>query len=747
LAFPPRRLITYLLSFAVLCCSCGSLPLSSERPPSSAVPASYCVALNVPSVPGLRHLPKPYLGIYLASAKSDETVRDCKESDFIQVAGVIGGSPADEAGLVQKDIILSVNGVSTCRDKDSIFTSFRKMIERQGIGAEVMMDVMRGGRNLSLTAKLKEAPVRLRPEAVHAEIGGCSGPSLLEKALRAGDGLTEFSDIVDELYRRTNMVHNPGWSGNDEPGSLQLSETTYLMRHPLACGEVAKELSLRLVSPLYEEDWKAAEAVGTAAGLLDVRLPRSGVPGEITFPGLLRAMEETKEGIEGVLSGLGPEEKDLLRRKALRPWDDDEWKKVLEISLKFDRREFLSACSPLLSFLTRDNLSLLKEDLTRRFGHNEGPVLFESTTAVGKVIVGGPGPNTYTGDAALILDLGGDDLYLNNAGGARPDMPAALVVDWEGNDRYISKESFSQGAGVLGVGFLLDLSGNDTFVSLDGSQGAGFFGLGLLYHGGGDSVYDARSFSQGAGQMGIGLIMGGKGNDLYSCSHDGQGLGLFGGEGILIDEAGDDRLGGAEPDFRDPLKSTVSMGQGFGKGVRPENGTYGVPGGIGVLIDEMGDDTYLADYFAQGSSYYYATGILDDMAGNDRYIAGRYAQGAGIHSSAGVLIDRTGDDSYYASTGVAQGVGHDYGVGFFEDDAGNDNYWGGTLVQAAATGGSIGVFLDGEGKDRYSYLGKGGGFAAGAGSMAVEFTSGHADDAKAGERGGISIRLDIKKED
>jgi hypothetical protein len=737
------------LPFFVFSLSCSSLPLSSEKSLSFQGPLSYCGLLYVPAVTRADAPPKPYLGIYLATKKWEGPVTDCTDGNFIQAAGVISGSPADEAGIREEDIILSVNGVPTCRYQGSIITSFKKMIEHQEIGSSVIMEVMRGGEKLSLSATVREAPTHNQQEALHPDIGVCNAPSLLENALRDRSGIAVFDSVIDGLFQRTNTVHNPGWSYEKESNPLQLKETTYLMRHPLASGAVAKEMTLQLVSPLHERNWGLEETVRKAAGLIDVDLPHSEPPEEITFPGLLRTMEETKRRVEHSLSRLRPEEKALLQEKALNPWDDDRWNTVLELSMKFDRRELLSAFSPLLFFLTRDNLSFLKEDLIKRFGHNKGPILFEAMTPIGKVIVGGPGSNVYTEDAALILDLGGDDLYLNNAGGTRPGMPLALVIDWEGNDRYITKESFSQGAGVLGGGFLIDLAGNDVFVSLDGSQGAGFFGMGFLYHGGGNSVYDARSFSQGTGQMGIGLLLGREGNDLYLCSHHGQGLGLFGGAGILIDKAGDDyyRMGGSEPDFRDPSRSTVSMGQGFGEGIRPEKVKYGVPGGIGMLIDEGGADTYIADYFAQGSSYYYGVGILNDMAGNDRYISGRYAQGAGIHSSVGVFIDQAGDDFYYASFGVAQGMGHDYGVGYFEDSQGDDSYWGGTLVQGATTGGSLGVFIDGGGKDLYQCRDRGQGFAAEADSIAIMMTPGPAGELKTPDQGKLSVRLGLKYSD
>jgi hypothetical protein len=182
---------------------------------------------------------------------------------------------------------------------------------------------------------------------------------------------------------------------------------------------------------------------------------------------------------------------------------------------------------------------------------------------------------------------------------------------------------------------------------------------------------------------------------------------------------------GAEADFRDPERATQSFGQGFGLGVRSEKDNHGVPGGIGMLVDKESDDTYLADYFAQGASYYYGLGILEDRSGNDQYISGRYSQGAGIHSSVGVLIDRQGNDFYYSSFGVAQGMGYDFSVGYFEDERGDDRYKGGTLVQGAATNGGIGIFI---GNGERSNSG-GGGYTGEENTMGILIQKGHTVDA------------------
>jgi hypothetical protein len=736
-----KKLYFYIF-LTVFILSCNGQFLSSQKsiPPTGSF--SYCDLLNMPSEPYPTIEPKPYLGIYLASKELEQSILPCKENIFIQVAGVINETSAAKAGLEKDDIILSFNGNPTCNDSEHIIPSFKKMVEQQKIGALVTMDILRNSQKFSLTATLKEMPTHEQQEAEHPEIGKCLGQtSMIKNTLCAQDVLPLFNNIVGELYKRSNIVHNPVLAYEKKLHPLQLKEVTYIMRHPLAAGEVAKELLLRLNTPLHENNLQTGDIIQKAASLIDIDLSLSGSTAEVSFLALLKIMEETKNRLEEALSNLTSEEKNLLRERALNPWDDSQWNTVLEISTKIDRSRLFNAFSPLLNFLMRDNLSLLKDDLIKRFGHSKGPILYETMTPIGKVIVGGQGSNVYTEDAALILDLGGDDLYLNNAGGTRPGMPVALVIDWGGNNRYISKENFSQGAGVLGGGFLIDLGGNATFVSLDGSQGAGLWGIGFLYHGDGNGVYSARKFSQGTGQMGLGLMVNEKGDSRYLCSYKGQGLGSFGGAGILIDKAGNDyyQLGGLEPDFRDPSKSTQSLGQGFGLGVRPEKDSNGVPGGIGMLIDDEGNDTYIADYFSQGASHYYGLGILNDMAGDDQYISGRYAQGAGIHSSVGVLIDQKGNDFYYSSYGVAQGMGHDFSVGFFEDDGGDDRFWGGTLVQGAATNGSLGIFIDLQGNDQHTYISRGQAYAEDENSMGIMICKGSKNDT-------ATIKIGIKNE-
>lgn len=707
----------------------------------------YCNLLHVPEKQ-LSYKPRTFLGITFSpiDLESPPSTYNCNK--FIQVESVLNETPAMKAGLKERDIILSVNDSPPCAENEDITMSFRKMIEGQKAGSTARIEILRGKERFSVSAELEEMPYHRWPEANHSFSKECSGqPSMLETALKSKSARPLLENILTGLNQQSDAVYNPGWYHKNLLNPFQLKEVTYMLRHPLQAGEVGKRLSQRLLELTDKDDWAMPGIVMNLAYLLDIELPPSFEGTEITFPNLVSAMTETNNRVELSLQHLSSEERALLRDKALKPWDSGQWNDILDIALKIDLKSLLGAFNPVLHFITNNNLQVLKKDIIARFGHQQKALLFEEMTPFGKVIVGGEGPNVYNEDAALILDLGGDDVYLNNAGGTRPGMNVSLVVDWEGNDIYLSKDNFSQGSGVLGGGFLIDLSGKDAFNSLDGSQGAGLFGIGLLYHKGGNSSFNSRSFSQGVGQMGIGCLWNGSGDDVYISSEYGQALGLFRGAGILIDMSGNDyyRLGGLEPDFRDPLKSTVSMGQGFGEGIRADKGKYGVSGGIGILIEKQGDDTYIADYFAQGASYYYGAGILNDMSGNDRYISGRYAQGAGIHSTVGVFIDLKGNDFYYASYGVAQGIGHDYGVGYFEDSQGNDRYIGGTLVQGAATHGGIGIMTDLNGDDNYFCRESGQAFAQDDECMGIMIDTEPGNDVSSLHRIPEAVRIGIKK--
>ncbi|MBI4712625.1 MAG: hypothetical protein HY762_04900 [Planctomycetes bacterium] len=372
---------------------------------------------------------------------------------------------------------------------------------------------------------------------------------------------------------------------------------------------------------------------------------------------------------------------------------DPEQKEGLKLTLKVNYGALYQA-GMLVASAVDDAIEMLTTD-EHRFTEMNKDIVFSAETPYGLVVIGGIGNNTYNDDAMLIIDLGGDDRYLNRAGGVigvnRP--LTSIVIDLGGNDYYSSERKFSQGSALFGIGILADLGGKDVYQAGHYSQGCGIFGIGMLWDKGiGNDDFSAGIFCQGAG--------------------------------ALVDKAGDDYYLSAGTIQND---RPYSMSQGFGQGQRPI-----ASGGIGTLIDSAGNDHYSAYFYAQGCAYWYGLGILIDNAGNDRYDAQVYAQGCGIHLSTGVLIDRSGSDFYNCTYGGnAQGAAHDLAVGILIDKNGRDTYIGCGNNQGSAITNAFALFIDGEGDDLYYTTPKGGqgwgGAARGYGSIGLFIDEGGND--------------------
>jgi hypothetical protein len=330
----------------------------------------------------------------------------------------------------------------------------------------------------------------------------------------------------------------------------------------------------------------------------------------------------------------------------------------------------------------------------------EGGVVYTGMTRWGRAVIGGPNDNTYHGDFAIIVDLGGDDRYYSRSGGAVGYLgsPLSAVVDLEGDDLYSSDKIFSMGSAVFGVGALMDVRGDDTYRATHYSFGTGVYGVGMMYDGSGDDLYDGGFCVQGAGNFGYGLQIDMEGSDTYRSHNWAQGFGSVWGHGLLADYGGSDIYYAGGRYIHHPLlpHDHRSFAQGFGMGWRPYAG-----GGVGLLYDKNGNDFYNAEVFAQATSYWYSVGMLLDRAGSDRYLAAQYAQASGIHLAVGILVDSDGDDHYVSKYGPGQGEGHDFAVGVLLDKHGEDSYCmsGG---QGIGLTNSVGIFIDCEGKDTYA---------------------------------------------
>ncbi len=418
---------------------------------------------------------------------------------------------------------------------------------------------------------------------------------------------------------------------------------------------------------------------------------------------LLDAIYSANITIAAIRDKISPEEMELLKKyvypHSCKTRDSGEQtgelsglkglRQAIGIAGSVDRKGMLEAGLTIVRALAKAR-ELLKE----KHVWQDNVSSFSLMTDLGLVKVGATGSDVHEEHAALIIDLGGNDLYKGKVASGT-DGSCSLVLDLEGNDVYLGQEH-TQASGVWGIGILFDLGGNDLYTAGGCSQGAGLFGMGLLMDAGGRDSYIGTRFVQAASSWGWGGLIDLDGEDTYQCEHSGQAYSETLGISSLCDLKGNDKYisGSGAPDPRETDMSQ-SFSQGFSVGMRNV-----AAGGFALLADKSGNDFYQCQYFGQGASYWMGIGILYDENGKDTYIARRYAQGAGIHFSLGLLMDVGGND-HTSSWGVSQGCGHDYGIGVLVNEIGNDTYVSDWLSMGASEANGVGIFVDNSGNDGY----------------------------------------------
>lgn len=319
-------------------------------------------------------------------------------------------------------------------------------------------------------------------------------------------------------------------------------------------------------------------------------------------------------------------------------------------------------------------------------------------TRLGRIAIGGPGDDVYTGNFYCIIDVGGNDVYKPTPRSKEKaaDRGVQMIVDFDGNDNYIGGD-FDFGGTLFGASVLIDMKGDDSYSAGNFALGTGYFGTGVLYDAEGSDRYIGGTAVQGAGLFGVGLLIDRAGNDIYQAHLCSQGFGFTRGVGGIIDREGNDSYIANSPytDFLRYDDHYETFCQGAALGSRPV-----ASAGYGFIADLAGSDSYNADIFGQGTAYWFGYGAIIDRKGSDRYNAYQYAQGAGVHFAHGVILDNAGDDNY-VSHGVSQGCGHDVGFGGLYDVKGDDNYVVESLSQGGGNANAISLFIDGAGEDGY----------------------------------------------
>lgn len=371
--------------------------------------------------------------------------------------------------------------------------------------------------------------------------------------------------------------------------------------------------------------------------------------------------------------------------------------------------------------------------------------MFANDTAYGLVVIGGTGPNTYEMDGrfAVIIDLGGDDLYRGLIGSSGSENHgSAVVIDLAGGDVY-QLDQGSGGTGFAGIGILFDRTGNDVYMGNRFTQGAAFSGLGLLVDLAGNDRYTSHAFAIGfCGPLGVGAVIDIAGDDHYQCGDKYPGS-------LNPHEAPTAKPG-------DPAFQYLCYGMGSGAGVDGDSNKtdaqlLNLAGGLGYLIDLEGQDQYRSGNLAQGAGHYFGLGVALDLGGDDSRAGGRTSLGAGGHYGIGLLVDAQGTDRYTPSGPKYTVSGtYDRSVSLLLDGGtGSDTY---DLTRSTGLGDAEGeswsLFIDEGGADRYSGqsgLGRGtpdslGLFFDFAGADAYDTSSGTPTGTASGRGNGRTIR-------
>ncbi len=405
-------------------------------------------------------------------------------------------------------------------------------------------------------------------------------------------------------------------------------------------------------------------------------------------------------------AGMAAHVGDLLRFGTVTADDDEAGAESIAHQRRLDRL-VAELDLPALNAGAMD-LALVIDDVSGRLAAGQWAVTSRRyATPLGDVVIGGTGDDVYEGrPPALIVELGGSDRYASGAAAAAEDRPVSVIVDLSGDDRYETDGPSAWGAGVAGIGLLVDLAGNDVYRAGDLAEGCGVGGVGLLFDGGGDDQYTGRVHAQGAAAFGVGVLCDRGGSDRYEALQRAQGYGYTLGTGALIDAEGDDSYLADDRNlvFKSPqtAEHNASLSQGFGFGRRADyTDGRSLAGGTGWLVDGGGADRYDCGVFGQGAGYWYGVGMLVDLAGDDRYHGIWYVQASAAHFAVGGLVDQAGADDYQAEMNMAQGAGHDFSLGFLADLAGNDRYRAPNLGLGAGNANGVGYCWDAAGDDVY----------------------------------------------
>lgn len=324
------------------------------------------------------------------------------------------------------------------------------------------------------------------------------------------------------------------------------------------------------------------------------------------------------------------------------------------------------------------------------------------TTRYGRIQLLTGGRDTICQPSLISLDPGGDDHYWCDIAMSEGNYaPVSINIDLEGDDAYGDGDSSTViCSSTCGLSYLLDMEGNDVYMSGAYGLASAVAGCAVLDDRSGDDRYSCTGkYGAGSAFFGQALLVDHRGNDTYSAGSCSIGFGGTGGAALLIDYDGNDKYLSSESSF--------TMGASTGRWADATDG-LNMGGGVGMLLDCKGDDEYSSGWFSQGASYYFGLGMLFDMTGDDHFNSITHSQGSAVHTALALFADLSGNDEYNTATDSSRltqsmGYGRDGSAAFFIEQSGDDRFIFGNKSFGVGDIQSLGLAVDCRGDDSYAW--------------------------------------------
>ena len=286
------------------------------------------------------------------------------------------------------------------------------------------------------------------------------------------------------------------------------------------------------------------------------------------------------------------------------------------------------------------------------------------------------GGTNGTKACALHIDLLGNNHYIgDNFVQGSGFLGVGILASFSGNNIY-QANSYSQGCGFIGTGILMNLKGNNRFELNFGGQSCALFGSSLLWNKEGGNTYLAHEgMAQSASStLGVAFLIDSQGNDSYTAGVAGKGGSRFGGIG----------QGGStgvryypwinNPSFYGGL-SFLYNGGGNNTFMTPwlgQGSAYFLSAGIAVI--DGPNNRFNADYDAQGQGLHLSAGLLLQHGGYNHHKGGWGSIGAAGDLSVGMCINTGGNNIYEATEQSLGAARKPKALAVFIDTQGKNSY-------------------------------------------------------------------------